>query len=226
MPFDPLYLIISLPALLLAMGAQFLVKSTFSRYQKVRAASGLTGAQAAMAMLAGVGITDCRLERVNGTLTDHYDPSQKVLRLSPDVYDGQSLSAIGVACHEAGHAIQHAQAYAWLGLRTAFVPIVNFSNKACYLLMVLGMLLSVPLLVNLGMLLFCAAVLFSIITLPVEWDASRRAKQLVVSQGLVSPAEVGGMGSVLNAAFMTYICAVIQSLSTLLYYFIRSRSRR
>ncbi|MBP1583128.1 MAG: zinc metallopeptidase [Victivallales bacterium] len=223
--FDPLYLLLALPGMLLAILAQIFVKSTFARYKQVRSSRGMTGAQAAHQMLSFAGVHDCRIEQVQGFLTDHYDPSCKTLRLSPEVYQGTNLSAIGVACHEAGHAIQHAEAYTWLSLRSTLVPVANFGSSFSYILFIAGYLFSAPFLINLGLILFSLAVLFSIVTLPVEWDASSRAKRLMVTSGVITSNEASQAGSVLNAAFMTYVAAAVQALGTLHYYFQRSRRR-
>lgn len=220
--FDPIYLLFALPGLLLALWAQFLTKSTFEKYSDIGSSYGLTGAEAAHKMLRNAGITDVSIERVGGFLSDHYDPMHKVLRLSPDVYGSQSLSAIGVACHEAGHAIQHAEGYIWLQMRTAMVPAVMFSSNFSYIVIVLGFLLSSQLFLLLGIGLFAMAVLFSIVTLPVEWDASARAKKCMVQTGVIAEREAVSAGKVLDAAFMTYVAAAVSSLMTLLYYLMRS----
>ena len=181
----------------------------------------MTGAQAAARLLANQGITDVNIEQIGGMLTDHYDPTHKVLRLSPKVYASDSLSAIGVACHEAGHAIQHAHHYIPLGLRSAMVPLTQFGSGGSYIFFILGMLFHSPQLLNIGVLLFSVIVAFSLITLPVEWNASARAKKLMVSAGIVSQQEAGAAGQVLNAAFLTYVASAVSSLLTLLYYLIR-----
>lgn len=220
--FDSLYLLFAIPGLIVAGLASFYVQSTFSEYSRFRASSGLNGAQAAAQMLHRAGIYDVRIERVDGFLSDHYDPSVRVLRLSPGVYDSDSLSAIGVACHEAGHALQDAAGYAPLGLRSALVPITNISSWLSYLVIFLGFIFQSGGMVMLGAVLFSAVVLFSIVTLPVEWDASARAKQLMVTAGIVSASERDNAGKVLNAAFLTYVAAVLSSLLTLLYYLLRA----
>lgn len=226
--FDPVYFIFALPALLLAGLASMMTKSTFNKYSQVASMSGKTGAEAAATMLRNAGITDVRIERISGFLSDHYDPTQKVLRLSPDVYDSRSLSAIGVACHEAGHAIQHAEGYVWLGMRSALVPAVNFASNFSYIFLMVGFLLSGlsrsfgSSMVLLGILLFSLSVIFSIVTLPVEWDASARAKKLMVVTGAVSEREAQSAGEVLNAAFMTYVASAVSALMTLLYYLFRA----
>lgn len=220
--FDPMYLLFVGPAMLLAFLASARVKSTFSKYSRVRSGSGLTGAQAAHRMLQSQGISDVAIERVQGFLSDHYDPMKKTLRLSPDVYNSPSLSAIGVACHEAGHALQHARNYAPLSLRTALVPVTQIGSGLSYFVFIGGMLLHAPALVNLGCILFSAVVLFSIVTLPVEWDASARAKKLMTSAGIVTASEQAHAGSVLNAAFLTYVASAVTALMTLLYYLFRA----
>ena len=212
--FDPLYLLFAIPGLIIAGIASIYVKSTFSEYSHYRASSGLTGAEAAEQMLHGAGIYEVRIERVEGFLSDHYDPTSKTLRLSPGVYDSDSLSAIGVACHEAGHALQHAASYGPLGLRSALVPVTNISSWLSYIVILLGFIFQSGGLVTLGAILFSAVVVFSIVTLPVEWDASSRAKQLMVAAGIVSAPERDNAGKVLNAAFLTYVAAVLSSLLT------------
>lgn len=220
--FDPLYLLFAIPGLIIGALASMYTHSMFSSYSKKRAASGMTGAEAALVMLQRAGIYDVQIERVDGFLSDHYDPSAKTLRLSPDVYDSDSLSAIGVACHEAGHALQHAAQYGPLGLRSALVPLTNISSTLSYIVVIAGFIFQSGSMVMFGALLFSAVVVFSIVTLPVEWDASSRAKQLMVTAGIVSPMERDDAGKVLNAAFLTYVAAVVSSLLTLLYYVLRA----
>ena len=220
--FDPLYLMMLLPAVILAGIASLLVKSTFSRYSRVRAYSGMTGAQAAERMMRSNGVFDVRVEETGGFLSDHYDPRQKVLRLSPDVYRGNSLASIGVACHEAGHALQHATQYAPLTLRSMLVPVTGFSSSFAFYVFFAGMLFRMQPLLYAGCIMFAAAFVFSLVTLPVEWDASARAKQHMVMSGIVSPGQESEAGRVLNAAFLTYVAAAVSSLLTLLYYLMRA----
>jgi Zn-dependent membrane protease YugP len=220
--FDPMYFCFVLPALILAGVASLMTSGTFNKYSRVRSAKGITGAEAAKRLLVSAGITDVRIEQTSGFLSDHYDPSSKVLRLSPKVYGESSLSAIGVACHEAGHALQHAQGYIWLNMRSAMVPAVNISSTFSYIVLIGGFMLSSFNLIFAGIILFSASVLFSIITLPVEWDASSRAKVLMVQCGAVDRIEARSAGAVLNAAFLTYVAAAISSLLTLLYYLWRA----
>ena len=222
--FDPMYLVFMLPALIISLVASAKTKGTFAKYSKVGASSGMCGAEAAAQLLRSASIFDVQIEQVSGFLSDHYDPSKKVLRLSPNVYGSQSLSAIGVACHEAGHAIQDAKAYGPLKLRTSLVPAASVGSKLSYLFIVLGFILGQaggPLLL-IGIGLFSLAVLFSLVTLPVEWDASARAKKLMVSCGIVGQQEAQQAGEVLNAAFLTYVAAALSGVMTLLYYLLRS----
>ncbi len=219
--FDPMYFVFLAPGLALSLYATFRTKSTFSKYSKVGSRSGLTGAQAAQLMLQRHGVTGVRVERSRGFLSDHYDPKDKALRLSEDVYSSQSLSAIGVACHEAGHAMQDAHGYAMLTLRSALVPATNFSSTFAYIVMIGGFFLQMAGLILIGVCLFSVGVVFSLITLPVEWDASKRAKLAIDEAGMLTPEENRGAGKVLNAAFLTYVAAAVTSLLTLLYYLFR-----
>lgn len=216
---DPLYFVFLAPGLALSLYATFKTKRTFSKYSQVASRSGMTGAQAAALMLQRSGVHGVSIERASGWLSDHYDPGPKALRLSEDVYSSQSLSAIGVACHEAGHAIQDASNYGMLSLRTALVPATNFSSMASYILIMIGFFIQPFLLLGVG--LFAVGVVFSLITLPVEWDASKRAKVAMDEAGLLSPAESQDAGKVLNAAFLTYLAAAVTSLLTLAYYLFR-----
>jgi Zn-dependent membrane protease YugP len=220
--FDPLYFVFLAPGLALSLYATFRTKRTFSKYAQVGSRSGLTGAQAAQLMLQRHGISGVRVERSSGWLSDHYDPGQKALRLSDNVYSSQSLSAIGVACHEAGHAMQDAHGYGMLSLRTALVPATNFSSTFAYIVMIAGFFLQMAGLILIGVCLFSVGVVFSLITLPVEWDASKRAKIAMDEAGMLSPEENRHAGKVLNAAFLTYLAAALTSLLTLLYYLLRS----
>lgn len=220
--FDPMYFIMLLPALVIAGIASIYTRATFNKYSHVRASSGLTGAEAAERMLARQGVTNVRVERVNGFLSDHYDPTSRSLRLSPGVYDSNSLAAIGVACHEAGHALQHAAHYAPLHVRTALVPLTQIGTQASYIFFLIGLFMHSPALLWAAIALFAIAFLFTLATLPVEWNATARAKGFMVSAGIVSQQERAGAGQVLNAAFLTYVAAAITALMTLLYYLMRS----
>ena len=221
--FDPLYFVIVGPFLLLAMWASWRVRSTFARFASVGVRTGMTGAQAAAAV-ARAGGAEVTVERHQGFLSDHYDPRTKTLRLSPDVHDGRSISAIAVAAHEAGHSIQDVKGYAWLGLRSKLVPVCSFGSKAWIWLFILGMILQQPMLANIGILLFAVVVVFQLVTLPVEFDASNRAKLVLAQSGIVATEEEKeGVSRVLGAAAMTYVAAALTSIATLVYLFLRRR---
>jgi Zn-dependent membrane protease YugP len=232
--FDPLlsnpaYLIAMVLGFGISMWAQSRVKSTFLKYSKVGVQSGMTGAEAAAAVCRSGGVEGVTIERSSGFLSDHYDPRARALRLSPDVYDGRSVSAIAVAAHEAGHSIQHATDYAPLGWRSAFVPVANIGGRAWYFVFVIGLLLQSgesmlgPTLMQIGIILFAALVFFQLLTLPVEFDASKRAKAVLVSTGIVSNAEEeAGVAKVLDAAAMTYVAAAAASIMTLIALLMRS----
>lgn len=215
--FNPLYLVFALPGLLLGFYAQARVRSAFAKYERVRSATGMTGAQAARRILDSNGLHNVAVERVNGFLSDHYDPRQKVLRLSPQVYDTPSLAAVGVAAHEAGHALQDQQHYAPLQLRSALVPSVQIGGWVGPLIFFIGLSLNTTI-AWIGLILFGLTALFALITLPVEFDATKRAKQLLVSQGILAPQEIQGVNRVLDAAALTYVAAAIQAIMTLAYY--------
>jgi uncharacterized protein len=222
MMFDPFYLLFAAPGMVLALLAMLLTKARFAHYSQVQAASGLTGTQAAHQLLSRQGIQDVTIEEVDGFLSDHYDPTSRTLRLSPGVYRSSSLAAVGVACHEAGHAIQHATAYTWLGLRSALVPVTNIGSMLAPLIFGLGFLMSSPTMVYAAIALFTGVVAFALITLPVEWDASARAKRLMVTSGIVSSHEQVDAAKVLNAAFLTYVSSAVGAILTLLYYLWRA----
>ena len=213
-----LYFLFALPALLLGLYAQYKVQRAFEKYSRVRTWRGITGAQAARHILDAFGLYDVRVEEVSGFLSDHYDPAHRVLRLSPKVARTPSIAAVGVAAHEAGHAIQHARGYWALQLRTAAVPTVQFGSWLGPLIFMVGLFVGMTGLAWLGVILFSATVVFALITLPVEFDASARAKRILVEQGLLMPEEMKGVNEVLDAAALTYVAAAIQAISTLLYY--------
>ena len=222
MMFDPLYLLFIAPGLALSLWASMRVKSTFNKYSKVRSMRGLTGAQAAQELLRGAGITDVKIVRSQGMLSDHYNPVNKTLALSDPVYDSDSVAAIGVATHEAGHAIQHARHYAPLWVRSALVPTANIGSSIGYMVMLFGLFLSSQNMVLIGAVLFSAVLLFQVVTLPVEFNASSRAKALVLEHGIVTADERRGVDAVLNAAALTYVAAAVSTLMTLLYFLVRS----
>lgn len=219
--FDPAYFIFALPALLLGLWAQYRVKSAFNHYSKVRTGRNITGAQAARALLDAHGLQHVAVERVDGMLTDHYDPRSKTLRLSTNVYGTPSVAAVGVAAHETGHALQDQDNYAPLKLRGAMVPAVRFGSGLGPILFIIGFLMQGTLgstLAWIGIAFFGAAAVFALVTLPVEFNASRRAKEVLVTNGLLTGEEVGGVDRVLDAAALTYVAAAVQAIGTLLYY--------
>jgi Zn-dependent membrane protease YugP len=220
----PLYLIIVGPAILFALWAQWKVKSAFSTNSERRASSGLTGAEAARKMLDHAGLSDVQIERSEGHLSDHYDPQEKKLALSPDVHDKRSLSAVGVACHEAGHAIQDAEGYLALNLRNAVVPMASIGSNLAFPLILIGIVLSMWKLVWVGIIGFSAVVLFQLINLPVEFNASSRAKDKLAHLNIIRGSqEQQGVEEVLSAAAMTYVAATITAVAQLLYFLLLAR---
>ncbi len=226
--FDPTYILV-LIGVVLSLIASTRVNSTFNKYSKVRNARGMTGAQAAEQVLRGAGIFDVRVEHVAGNLTDHYDPKNKVLRLSDTVYGSASVAAIGVAAHECGHAIQHAQGYAPLKFRSTLVPIANFGSKIAWPLILIGLLFSGDtswILIEIGIIAFSLAVLFQIVTLPVEYNASNRAISILQGTGMLYGEEVSSARKVLNAAALTYVASAAASILQLLRLVLLTRGRR
>jgi Zn-dependent membrane protease YugP len=226
--FDPLYLLLAAPGFLLAMWAQAKVKRAFNHFSRIATSRGMTGADVATAILREKGIRGVRIEPTRGWLSDHYDPRSRTLRLSPDVFAGRSIAAAGVAAHEVGHAIQHAEAYMWLQMRSNLVPVLGITSKLAMPALVIGLILSSmgsalgQGIMLVGLVLFAAMVLFQIVTLPVEFDASRRALLAIEHGGIVTGTELAGARQVLNAAALTYVAAAVQSIMTLLYFLIRS----
>jgi uncharacterized protein len=218
--FDPLYFLFVAPAFFLGLWAQLRIKMTYATAQQM--AAPLSGAAAARHILNSAGLQDVGIEEIPGHLSDHYDPRDKVLRLSNEVYQSRSLAAVGIAAHEAGHAIQDARAYAPLVIRNAAVPLAGFGSSAGILLIILGAILQMnATLIWLGIGLFAAVVFFQIVNLPVEFDASARAKVQLVELGIVSPDELHYVKKVLSAAALTYVAATLQAIATLLYYIVR-----
>jgi hypothetical protein len=224
--FDPLYFLFVAPAFLLALGAQWWLRSAYSRSSQEPAR--MSGYQAARRMLDSAGLVDVGIEQVPGHLSDHYDPREKVLRLSPEVFHGHSMAAVGIACHEAGHAIQDARNYLPLVVRNFAVPIANFGGSISELALMFGIgamfagaaSLGKGLLL-LGILGFTAVVFFQVVNLPVEFDASSRAKRQLVAEGIITDMELPAVNRVLNAAAMTYVAATVQAMLTLAYYLFR-----
>jgi len=219
---DPLYFVIIAPGLILGIYASIKVKSTFARASKIPTRRGWTGRDIAQAVLAGEGIDDVTIEPVQGRLSDHYDPRHKVLRLSPDVYHGRSVAAAGVAAHEVGHAIQHARGYVPLSLRSSIVPVASFGSSFAWILVFVGIGFMLKPVAIAGCALFTMVVLFQLVNLPVEFNASRRARQALQANGLVTQVEDREVGRVLNAAALTYVAATLTAILTLLYYLWRS----
>lgn len=212
---DPTYILVII-AFLLTCIASFGVNATFNKYKDVYNARGLTGAQAARMILDRNGLTNIRVERVSGNLTDHFDPSANVIRLSDSTYDSASVAAVGVAAHESGHAIQHAVGYAPIKLRNSIVPVVNISSSLSMPLFVLGLILSIDMLTNIGVMLFSAVLFFQLVTLPVEFNASRRALEILKTSNMLYDDEVKKAGKVLGAAAMTYVASVAATALQLL----------
>ena len=214
--YDPTYMLIIISALI-SLFAQFLVNSRFSKYSRVRSRSGMTGAQAAERILQSQGIYDVAIQRVSGKLTDHYDPRNKTLNLSDAVYASTSVAAVGVAAHECGHAIQHARGYAPLSFRSALVPVANIGSQLSWLFIILGIFFGGShTLIMIGILMFSAAVLFQLVTLPVEFNASGRALKLLSETGILQKDEVSDTRKVLSAGALTYVAAAATAVLQLL----------
>ncbi len=223
--FDPMYFVFVGPAILLALWAQMKVKSAYAKAGRIRSRSGLTGAETAQRILNAQGINDVAIEPVKSFLGDHYDPRQKVLRLSPEVYNGRSLASAGIAAHEVGHAIQDATAYGPLAIRNGLVPTASIGTQFSFVLIFVGVLMSSfgggtfgRLLAAAGLGLFGVVVLFQLVNLPVEFNASSRARAILVDQGIVTASEEPVVAKVLSAAAMTYVAATITAIMTMLYY--------
>ena len=221
--FDPVYLIFMAPGLALSLWASWRVKTSFNKYSSVQSSRGITGAEAAAELLDRAGVTDVKIVRTEGKLSDHYNPITKTLALSDGVYSSSSIAAVGIAAHEAGHALQHAQHYAPLWLRSVLVPTANIGSNIGYFVMVIGAFMASTNMILLGAVLFSAVLIFQIVTLPVEFNASSRAKALIVEYGIILPQERVGVDRILNAAALTYVAAAVSTLLTLLYFLMRAR---
>ena len=226
MYFDYYYLVLVVPTLLLSLYAQFKVKSAFSKYSQVQTMRKISGKEAATLLLRSNSISDVSIQRVGGRLSDHYDPSYKVLRLSEPVYDKTSIAAVGVAAHETGHAIQDKEKYAPLVLRSTLVPVANIGSSAGPYLALAGIIFKMNLLLNIGIILFACAVLFYLITLPVEIDASRRALKVLEHNAVLNQEELKGAKRVLSAAALTYVASALTAMANLLRLILISRDRR
>ncbi len=226
--FDRTYIIFILPAVILSLIASCMVNMRFSKYSKIPNRRGITGAQAAYNVLSAHGVTNVRIERVRGNLTDHFDPRTNTIRLSDKVYDCSTIAAVGVAAHEAGHAVQHAVGYVPNKIRSAIVPVVNIGSKLSWIVIIVGLVLPVQYVAVLyiGIALFALTVLFSVVTLPVEFNASRRALQTIKSTNMLSAEdEYSGARAVLSAAAMTYVAAAFSSVMNLLRLLVIASSR-
>ncbi|EES90906.1 zinc metallopeptidase [Clostridium botulinum C] len=205
-------MVILIPALIISAWAQLKVSSTFNKFSNVRSINGYTGAQVARMLLDAEGLYDIPVQEISGKLTDHYDPRNRVMRLSTDVYHGTSVASIGVAAHETGHAIQHKKHYAPLEMRNSIVPVVNFSSSASWIIFMIGLFIKSSGLIQIGIILFSAVVIFQLITLPVEFNASNRALKILENRNILYGDEIRGARSVLSAAAMTYVAAALTAI--------------
>lgn len=225
--YDQYYILLVVPMLILSLVAQVMVKSSFSKQSKVLSSRGLTGEQAAARVLYHYGITDVRIERsTSGTLSDHFDPKSKVIRLSDGVFESTSVAAIGIACHEAGHAAQHAQGYVPIKIRNAILPVCNIGSRLGLPLAIIGYFLGFEPLVSIGLILYALIAIFQFATLPVEFNASKRAVNVIEETNMLAEDEIGGARKVLTAAAMTYVTALLVSIANLLRFVLRFSSRR
>jgi len=227
--FDPLYLLFALPGLLIGIWAQIKLSSAYGKYAQVPVESGMTGAQAAREILDRAGLNNVPVEEVEGRLSDHYDPTKRTLFLSSDNFQGRTVAAVGVAAHEAGHALQHQAAYGLFNVRMALVPVTQFASFAWTGILLLGWILGRAFFAKfilLAVALFAVLTLFQLVTLPVEFDASRRAKEQLFRLGLVHSDEATGVSAVLNAAALTYVAALVSSILELLYLLTMARDSR
>lgn len=223
---DYYYLILVVPAIIISLIAQAKVKGTYAEYSSVQNMRRITGAQAAANVLNNYGINNVRIEQTSGTLTDHYDPRTNVIRLSPEVYSGTSVASIGIACHEAGHAAQHAQNYVPIKIRNAILPVANIGSSAGVFIAIIGYFLGFGLLIDIGILLFASVVLFQLVTLPVEFNASSRAMKVISETNMLYENERAGAKKVLTAAAMTYVASLLVSIMSLLRLILRTNRNR
>lgn len=227
--FDWTYIVFILPCILISLICQVKVKSNFSKYSKIRNSRGMTGAQAADYVLRSYGVTGVQIERVSGSLTDHFDPRTNIIRLSDSVYASNSVAAVGVAAHEAGHAVQHAQGYVPNKIRSAILPVASIGSKLSWILILIGLLVYArigTMLLYIGIILFSASVLFTLATLPVEFDASRRALKCIRETNLMAGEEYDGAKKVLQAAAMTYVAAAVTAIMQLVRLLVIAGRRR
>lgn len=223
---DYWYIVLVVPVMIASLIIQGIMRSTYKKYSNIYAGAGITGAEMAQRVLREHGVTDVAVISTGGELTDHYDPRSKVIKLSSEVYGSRSVSALGVACHEAGHAVQHAQSYFPLVARNAFVPVVNFCSGISWIVLIVGLFMQYDLMINLGIILFATSAVFQFITLPVEFNASRRAVASLKNSGMLSDSEIAGTKKVLTAAAMTYVAALATTLASLLRLILITRGNR
>lgn len=224
--FDYYYLILVVPAIIISLIAQINVKKTYAKMAGINNKKHLTGAQAAQMVLQNYGINNVRVELGQGKLSDHYDPRSNIIRLSPEVYGGTSIAAVGIACHEAGHAAQHAQNYMPIKVRNAILPVANIGSTVGFYLAIFGYFLGFGLLIDIGVILFASVTVFQLVTLPIEFNASRRAIAVIEERNLLYEDEIPMAKKVLVAAAMTYVAALLVSIMSLLRLILRTRNRR
>ena len=224
--YDYYYLILVVPALIIAGIAQINVKKTYSSMARIANKKNLTGAQAAAMVLSNYGINNVKIELGRGKLSDHYDPRSNVIRLSPEVYSGSSIAAVGIACHEAGHAAQHAQNYIPIKVRNAILPVANIGSTVGFYLAIFGYFLGYSLLIDIGIILFASVTVFQLVTLPIEFNASRRAISVISERNMLYEDEIPKAKKVLSAAAMTYVASLLVSVMSLLRLILRTRNRR
>lgn len=224
--YDYYYLILVVPALLISLIAQFNVKKAYSSMAKIQNAKRITGAEAARRVLSHYNINNVHIEITQGKLTDHYDPRSNVIRLSPEVFSGTSIASVGIACHEAGHAAQHAQSYAPIKMRNAVLPVANLGSSMGFTIAILGYFMGLDIVVNIGIILFAAVVLFQFITLPVEFNASSRALKVINETNMLYDEELPKARKVLRAAALTYVASLLVSVMSLIRLVLRTNRRR
>ena len=224
--YDYYYIVLVVPALIISLIAQMNIKKTYSQMAKLPNLRHLTGAEAAYRVLTYYGINNVRIERTQGKLSDHYDPRSNVIRLSPEVFSGSSIASVGIACHEAGHAAQHAQNYAPIKIRNTVLPVANIGSSMGFAIAILGYFMGFELLVNVGIILFAAVVVFQLVTLPIEFNASRRAIRVIDETNMLDDSELPKAKKVLRAAAMTYVASLLVSIMSLLRLILRTNRRR
>lgn len=224
--YDYYYLVLVVPAIILSLIAQVNIKKTYAQMAKISNSRHISGAEAANRVLKYYGIENVRIERTQGKLSDHYDPRSNVIRLSPEVFSGNSIASVGIACHEAGHAAQHAQNYAPIKVRNAVLPVANIGSSMGFTIAILGYFMGFELLINVGIILFAAVVIFQLVTLPIEFNASRRAVRVIDETNMLDDGELPKARKVLRAAAMTYVASLLVSIMSLLRLILRTNRRR